>query len=359
MDEKEKIGRFHRQQEVPSAEEKSKSGTVYDDVFRTMIDKMPHLVIPLINEVFGKQYPDSEPVTALQNEHLEIMEDKVITDSYLKIADKYYHVECQSSPDGTMAIRMIEYDFLIALKHAEKSGYEYTIDYPHSCVLYLRYTDRTPDFLVVHMKFPDGTVVDYRTPIIKVNQYDFEKIFQKKLLFFLPYYIMRYEAVLKEIEEDEEKLRDFLEEYQCIYQKLNALRDCHRLSDYDFTELKRLIETIISHLAYGKERIQKGVRDMGGKVLEFEHDILMRESEARGVRKGERIGVLKGEKIGILKGESRGVKIGEARRLVKNVESVIRTLGLSLEKACEAMETTVGEYTNAKHLILEKETFDE
>lgn len=90
---------------------------------------------------------------------------------------------------------------------------------------------------------------------------------------------------------------------------------------------------------------------MGGKVLEFEHDILMRESEARGVRKGERIGVLKGEKIG----ESRGVKIGEARRLVKNVESVMRTLGLSLEKACEAMETTAGEYTKAKHLILEKE----
>ena len=197
------------------------------------------------------------------------------------------------------------------------------------------------------MKFPDGAVVDYRTPIIKVNRYDFEDIFRKKLLFFLPYYIMRYEAVLKEIEEDEEKLRDFLEEYQCIYQKLNALRDCHQLSDYDFTELKQLIETIVNHLAYGKERIQKGVRDMGGKVLEFEHDILMRESEARGVQKGERIG------------ESRGVKIGEARRLVKNVESVMRTLGLSLEKACEAMETTVGEYTNAKHLILEKETFDE
>ena len=158
---------------------------------------------------------------------------------------------------------------------------------------------------------------------------------------------MRYEAVLKEIEEDEEKLRDFLGEYQCIYQKLNALRDCHQLSDYNFTELKQLIETIISHLAYGKEKIQKGVRDMGGKVLEFEHDILMRESEARGVQKGER--------IGILKGESRGVKIGEARRLVENVESIMRTLGLSLEKACEAMETTVEEYTNAKRLVMNKE----
>ncbi len=184
MGEREKSSRSHRQQEASSAEEKPKNGTIYDDVFRTMIDKMPHLVIPLINEAFGKQFPDSEPVTALQNEHLEITEDRVIMDSYLKIADKYYHVECQSSPDGTMAIRMIEYDFLIALKHAEKSGYEYTIDYPCSCVLYLRYTDRTPDFLVVHMKFPDGTVVDYRTPIIKVNRYDFEEIFQKRLLFF-------------------------------------------------------------------------------------------------------------------------------------------------------------------------------
>ncbi len=94
---------------------------------------------------------------------------------------------------------------------------------------------------------------------------------------------------------------------------------------------------------------------MGGKVLEFEHDILMRESEARGVRKGEKIGIQKGEEIGMLKGEKRG----DAKRLVKNVESIMRTLGLSLEKACEAMETTAGEYTKAKRLILEKEKFDE
>lgn len=335
---KEKNSQPHRKQKDWPVEEKQKGGTVYDDVFRTMIDKMPHLVIPLINQIFSKQYSDSEPVTALQNEHLEIMKNKVITDSYLKIADKYYHVECQSNPDGTMAIRMIEYDFLIALKHAEKAGYEYTIEYPHSCVLYLRYTDRTPDFLVVHMKFPDGTVVDYRTPIIKVDQYSLEDIFEKKLFFFLPYYIMRYEAVLPEIEEDEEKLQIFLEEYRQIYQELGALRDQCRISDYDFTELKQLIKTVIDHLASGKIRIQKGVHDMGGKVLEFEHDILMKESEA------------KGEKKGVKLGETRG----EARELVKNVESIMRTLRLPLEKACEAMETTVGDYTKAKQLILDK-----
>lgn len=319
--------RFQLQQEKEAEDESQRKGTVYDDVFRTMIDKMPHLIIPLINQVFSKQYPDLESVTALQNGHLEVMEGKVITDSYLKIADKYYHVECQSNPDGTMAIRMIEYDFLIALKHAEKAGYEYTIDYPHSCVLYLRYTDHTPDFLVVHMKFPNGVMVDYQTPIIKVGQYGLEEIFRKRLFFFLPYYIMRYEAVLQEIEENEEKLQNLLEEYRHIYQELGVLRDQYQISDYDFTELKQLIEAVISHLASGKVRIQKGIRDMGGKVLEFEHDILMRQSEEK----------------------------GEARELVKNVESIMRTLKLSLEKACEVMETTVGDYMEAKLLILDQE----
>ncbi len=85
---------------------------------------------------------------------------------------------------------------------------------------------------------------------------------------------------------------------------------------------------------------------MGGKVLEFEHDILMRESEARGVLKGEKIGELRGVEI--------GEKRGDARTLVKNVESIMRTLDLSLEKACEAMETTVEDDTKAKHMILGK-----
>ena len=49
--------RFQLQQEKEAEDESQRKGTVYDDVFRTMIDKMPHLIIPLINQVFSKQYP--------------------------------------------------------------------------------------------------------------------------------------------------------------------------------------------------------------------------------------------------------------------------------------------------------------
>ena len=33
-------------------------GTIFDDVFRTIAQKMPYLLIPLINEVFQTNYPE-------------------------------------------------------------------------------------------------------------------------------------------------------------------------------------------------------------------------------------------------------------------------------------------------------------
>ena len=35
---------------------------IFDDVFRTMLEKMPELVIPLINEAIGNNYPAQIPI---------------------------------------------------------------------------------------------------------------------------------------------------------------------------------------------------------------------------------------------------------------------------------------------------------
>ena len=34
------------------------NNTIFDDVFRTMVEKMTYLVVPLINEVFHTAYPE-------------------------------------------------------------------------------------------------------------------------------------------------------------------------------------------------------------------------------------------------------------------------------------------------------------
>lgn len=113
------------------------NNTIFDDVFRTMIEKMPYLAVPLINEVFHTSYPENVPIVQLRNEHQQ-ENGEIITDSCLKIAGKLYHIECQSVDDTTMAIRMIEYDFSIAIENAQKQGRKYRMDFPKSCVLYLR-----------------------------------------------------------------------------------------------------------------------------------------------------------------------------------------------------------------------------
>ena len=45
------------------------SSTIFDDVFRTMLEKMPQLAVPLINEVFGTSYPEYVKIIQKRNEH--------------------------------------------------------------------------------------------------------------------------------------------------------------------------------------------------------------------------------------------------------------------------------------------------
>ena len=117
------------------------SSTIFDDVFWTMLEKMPQLAVPLINEVFGTSYPEDVKIIQKRNEH-QTQNGRIITDSHLLIANRIYHIECQSTDDSTMVIRMIEYDFAISLEHVQKENGRYRMYFPQSCVLYLRGTKK-------------------------------------------------------------------------------------------------------------------------------------------------------------------------------------------------------------------------
>ena len=88
--------------------------TIFDDVFRTIAQKMPQLLIPLINEVFHTSYSEEDHFEQLRNEHYEKF-GTVVTDSIIRIGNHIYHLECQSSKDKTMVIRIFEYDIQLLL----------------------------------------------------------------------------------------------------------------------------------------------------------------------------------------------------------------------------------------------------
>ena len=272
------------------------NNTIFDDVFRTMIEKMPYLAVPLINEVFHTSYPQDVPIIQLRNEHQQ-ENGEIITDSCLKIGDKLYHIECQSTDDTTMAIRMIEYDFSIAVENAHKQGRRYRMDFPRSCVLYLRSGNNTPDFLGVEMALADGNIVLYQLSTIKLETYTKDSIFEKNLLMLLPFYIMRYEKNIHEMSENPELFQCLLNEYEEI--RTNLVKE---LSGADkaalYMDLNKLIIKIADYICQSEEVVRKGIGDvMGGKVLELESERLRAE--------GEKIGEIKGEIRGEAKGEER------------------------------------------------------
>ena len=109
-----------------------------------------------------------------------------------------------------MAIRMFEYDFAIALESRRRLGRKFYVEFPRSCVIYLRSTKNTPDVEEVELLLPDGQVCAYRVPTVKVERYTKDSIFEKNLLLLLPFYVMRYEESAHIIGEDSEKLRRLL-----------------------------------------------------------------------------------------------------------------------------------------------------
>ena len=262
------------------------NNTIFDDVFRTMIEKMPYLAVPLINEVFHTSYPQDVPIVQLRNEHQQ-ENGEIITDSCLKIGGKLYHIECQSVDDTTMAIRMIEYDFSIAVENAQKLGRRYRIEFPKSCVLYLRSGNNTPDFLEVEMTLSDEHTLLYRIPTIKLEGYTKDSIFEKDLLMLLPFYIMRYENDIHEMSENPELFQNLLNEYEEI--RANLIKE---LSGEDkatlYMDLNKLIIKIADYICQSEEVVRKGIGEiMGGKVLELESERLLAEGKAIGEAEGE------------------------------------------------------------------------
>lgn len=167
------------------------------------------------------------------------------------------------------------------------------MDFPKSCVLYLRSGKNTPDFLEIEMVLSDEKIVHYWVPTMKLETYTRNSIFEKNLLMLLPFYIMRYEKDIHEMSENPEMFQSLLNDYEEI--RINLERE---LSGADKTalymNLNKLIIKIADYICRNEKTVRKGIGEiMGGKVLELESERLERlqkEAEAEAKAIGEAIG---------------------------------------------------------------------
>lgn len=260
------------------------TNATYDDAFRTLLNDCPALVISLINEVFHEHYTGNERVEFRPNEHFLNQQDgreqKRVTDTYFVIygpVPKGYHIECQSTEDGAILIRIFEYDAQIALDDARLEGNVLRVTFPHSALLSLRSTASTPDEMAIVIETPGGTI-QYAVPVIKARKYGLEEIFQKRLLFLLPFYIFSHESRFAEYDRDSGKLGALVGEYETIRERLDGLAESGELSEYMKCTIVDMAKVVLALIAKNHPKVREGVRKvMGGRILDHEaKDILRR-----------------------------------------------------------------------------------
>ncbi len=257
------------------------TATPYDDVYRTLLSDCTSLIIPVVNEVFRKQYNENEKVTVLNNEFYITGRDgeqkERVTDSNFMIGNTCYHFECQSTSDGTIMIRVFEYGSRIAIRDSVLSKNVLTVRFPNTAVLYLRQTRNTPDYMDICIKVPEASCT-YRVPVMKVQNYSLKEIFEKRLFFLIPFHIFSYEKNFSEYESDEEKLQELQRIYIQIVRRLNHCVESGVISEYIKATVVTMSKKVLDALTVRYSKVQERVgKIMGGKILDYEaKDILNR-----------------------------------------------------------------------------------
>ena len=249
---------------------------IYDGAFRTILNDCRKLVIPVINEIFHENYTGNEKIEFFPNEHFIDQQDeadkKRITDTNFRITGtetKKYHLECESSyPDGKITIRLFEYDAQIALDEGDVTEETLTVTFPNTAVLYLRTRKKTPDKMKYVIVTPGGTV-QYDIPVMKVQSYTLDDIFEKRLLMLIPFYIFSHEINFPEYNKNEKELNTLKTEYQDILEKLDELEHQGVIGAFDKRTIIELSNDVIKSITQKFENIQKGMGDiMRGALIE-------------------------------------------------------------------------------------------
>ncbi len=252
---------------------------LWDEIMKKMVYSAPTQLFPLIEEIHGKTYPPSTSVVPLATEYsVEHIDSDTISsirsDITVLIAGRdIYHFECEIDFDGTMIMRMYEYDTHIALSYPNYSGSKMELHYPHSAVLYLQNNKNIPEYLTCTLHLPDDTVCEYRVPTLKVQSYSLDEIKTKHLSILIPFLPLRFRKVIQKknisYENIANRLTSFLEETILILRE--EATSGFVSNEYCETILFLLQKSLI-RVTQARPDLQKEVLRMTAPILELEID---------------------------------------------------------------------------------------
>lgn len=257
----------------------STEAQLWDEIMKKETFLMPEQLLPLIKEVHGKTYERGTDIRPLATEFsVERLDTKEITsiraDITVIVAERdIYHFECEIHNDGTMVMRMFEYDVHIALSYRKEMSGEMVLQFPHSAVLYLQDNGNTPEELNCAIRFQDGGTYVYRVPVLKVQAYTIEEIKEKHLCVLIPFLPLRFRKRIsgrkKEQGVQKEELTSF---YRQLILVLEEEVEAGYLSETNRNTIISLLGKSMIRVFYRNEALLKEVVEMTEPILELEFE---------------------------------------------------------------------------------------
>lgn len=257
----------------------STEAQLWDEIMKKETFLMPEQLLPLIKEVHGKDYLKGTSIRPLATEFsVERSDTKEITSiradiTVIVAAKDIYHFECEIQNNGTMVMRMFEYDVHIALSYKQEKEQGMVLNFPYSAVLYLQENGNIPDELSCQIRFGDGGTYQYKVPTIKVQSYSLEEIKEKHLSVLIPFLPLRFRrkhAMRKKAPNvGKEELTSF---YQQLILLLEEEVDAGYLSETNRNTIISLLNKSLIRVFYRNEDLLKEVVEMTEPILELEFE---------------------------------------------------------------------------------------
>ncbi len=267
----------------------STEAQLWDEIMKKETFLMPEQLFPLIKEIHGKVYPKDTEISPLATEFsVQRSDTKEITSIRADITvlvnkSDIYHFECEIENDGTMVMRMFEYDVHIALSYSQveddktetgqSSGRVMKLKFPYSAVLYLQDNGNTPNELKCQILFQDGGSYEYKIPVLKVQSYTLDDIRERHLCVLIPFLPLRFRKRMppakKNCSVTKEELTSFYEEIILLLKEEVA---AGYLSKRNQKAIISLLNKSLIRVFYKNEKLLKEVIGMAEPILELEFE---------------------------------------------------------------------------------------
>ena len=270
--------------------------TPYDSAFKSIIKKCPRMALFLIDEMFYKtglieeRYDGTERVELLDKELPDLGLIGLELDLRLAVykrTKRTFHMECQSTPDGTVILRMVRYDTRSALEEADYTVSTIRVKIDDSGIVFLRSTKNTPEIMTVLLEVPQGCSVTYQIPVVKMQDYTLEYLIENQLFILLPFLFFNYEKQLRKAPNDRALYEEILNLYDTILNRLKELADSEIITAYEASTLYDALKTVFEALGRTNKAEQEVASIMGGTILEFSADKYFDAGRAEGRAEGE------------------------------------------------------------------------